>query len=174
MHASWDTERVSRPIGMFRDAQSKSAADARVHAPLGGLRRAAGPDRPPEVQSLFWISGVALLVLVIACANVLNLMLARALKRQREIAMRVALGVSRTRLLMQAVTEGTILALASGAAGLIVAHWGGAAVRALFIGSEPGVGDAPADRRTLLVVLGLSLLVGLVTGLAQVLLAQKG
>ena len=174
VHASWDMERVSRPIGMFRDAQAKSAADAGVRAPLGGLRRAAGPDRPPEVQSLFWISGVALLVLVIACANVMNLMLARALKRQREIAMRVALGVSRGRLLMQAVTEGTILALVSGVAGLLVAHFGGAAVRALFIGDVAAAGSVATDTRTLLVVFGLSLLVGLVTGLAQVLLAQKG
>src|SRR5687768_16845036 len=176
MHASWDTERVSRQIGMFRDAQSKSAADARVRAPLGGVRRAAGPDRPPEMQSLFWISGVALLVLVIACANVLNLMLARALKRQREIAMRIALGVSRARLLMQAVTEGTILALVSGVAGVIVAHFGGAAIRALFIGNGHGVGggSAATDTRSLLVVFGLSLLVGLVTGVAQLLLAQQG
>ena len=173
-HASWDTERVSRQVNMFRDAQAKTAADAGVRAPLGGLRRAAGPDRPPEVQSLFWISGVALLVLVIACANVLNLMLARAMKRQREIAMRVALGVSRSRLMMQAVTEGTILALASGAASLVVAHWGGAAIRGLFIGNEQGAEVAAADSRTLLVVVGLSLVVGLVTGLAQVLLAQKG
>ncbi|MGH7637354.1 MAG: ADOP family duplicated permease [Gemmatimonadaceae bacterium] len=174
MHASWDTERVSRQIGMFRDAQSKSAADARLRAPLGGVRRAAGPDRPPEMQSLFWISGVAFLVLVIACANVLNLMLARALKRQREIAMRVALGVSRGRLLMQAVTEGTILALVSGAAGLVVAHWGAAAIRALFIDDAQAVAGVATDIRTLLVVFGLSLLVGLVTGLAQLFLAQKG
>ncbi|HYC52699.1 MAG TPA: ABC transporter permease, partial [Gemmatimonadaceae bacterium] len=173
-HASWDTERESRQVNMFRDAQARTAADAGVRAPLGGLRRAAGPDRPPEMQSLFWISGVALLVLVIACANVLNLMLARAMKRQREIAMRVALGVSRARLVMQAITEGTILALASGAAGLIVAHWGGAAIRALFIGNDGGAAMAAADTRSLLVVLGLSLAVGLLTGLAQVLLAQQG
>ena len=174
VHASWDKERVSRTIGMFRDAQAKSAADAGVRAPLGGIRRAAGPDRPPEVQSLFWISGVALLVLVIACANVLNLMLARALKRQREIAMRVALGVSRGRLLMQAVTEGTILALVSGAAGLLVAHFGGAAVRALFIDNTHPTASVATDARTMAVVLALSLLVGLITGLAQVFLAQKG
>ena len=174
MHASWDTERVSRRIGMFRDAQAKSAADARVRAPLAGMRRAAGPDRPPELQSLFWISGVALLVLIIACANVMNLMLARALKRQREIAMRVALGVSRGRLIMQAVTEGTILALASGAAGLLVAHWGGAAIRALFIGNAHVAADVGLDTRTLAMVFGLSVLVGLVTGVAQIMLAQKG
>src|SRR5688572_13396974 len=174
-HASWETERVSRQINMFRDAQAKSAVEAKVRAPLGGLRRADGPDRPPEMQSLLWISGVALLVLVIACANVLNLMLARALKRQREMAMRIALGVSRARLLMQAVTEGTILALISGAAGLVVAPFGGSAIRILFIGNEQGAGSTAAtDTRTLLVVFGLSVLVGLVTGLAQVLLAQKG
>lgn len=173
-HSSWETERVSRQIGMFRDALAKSAVDAQLKAPLGGVRRAAGPDRPPEMQSLFWISGVALLVLVIACANVMNLMLARALKRQREIAMRVALGVSRARLLMQAVTEGTILALVSGVAGLVVAHWGGAAVRALFIENAQARHDVVTDGRTVALVLGLSLVVGLVTGLAQVLLAQKG
>ena len=174
-HASWETERASRQINMFRDAQAKSAAEAKVRARLGGLRRAGGPDRPPEVQSLLWISGVALLVLVIACANVLNLMLARALKRQREMAMRIALGVSRARLLMQAVTEGTILALISGAAGVAVAHFGGSAIRILFIGNEQGGGGTVAtDTRALLVVFGLSLLVGLVTGLAQVLFAQRG
>jgi putative ABC transport system permease protein len=173
-HASWETERVSRPIGMFRDAQAKSAVDASVRAPLGGVRRAAGPDRPPEMQSLFWISGVAILVLVIACANVLNLMLARALKRQREIAMRVALGVSRGRLLLQAVTEGTLLALASGIASLAVAHWGSAAVRSLFIGDAEAATTVVGDARTLALVFGVSVLIGLVTGLAQVPLAQKG
>jgi putative ABC transport system permease protein len=173
-HASWETERVSRPIGMFRDAQAKSAVDAGARTPLGGVRRAAGPDRPPEMQSLFWISGVAILVLVIACANVLNLMLARALKRQREIAMRVALGVSRGRLLLQAVTEGTLLALASGIASLAVAHWGSAAVRSLFIGDAEASTTVVGDARTLALVFGVSVLIGLVTGLAQVPLAQKG
>lgn len=172
--ASWETERASRTIGMFRDAQARSAVDARVRAPLAGMRRAAGPDRPPEVQSLFWISGVALLVLVIACANVLNLTLARAMKRQREIAMRIALGVSRTRLLAQAVIEATMLALASGVAGLIVAHWGGAAIRALFVDDASTAESIATDTRMLAVVFGLSMLIGISTGFAQLILAQRG
>ena len=172
-HASWDTERASRQIGMFRDAQSKSAADAQLRAPLAGVRRAAGPGRPVETQAMLWISGVAFLVLIIACANVMNLMLARTLKRQREVAMRVALGISSGRLVLQAAIEGTILALASGAAGLLVAQWGAALIAKLFLDDALAAGDSFIDGRTLKMVFAVSLGVGLLTGVGQVLLARS-
>jgi predicted permease len=173
MRASWDTERASRQVGMFRDAQAKSASEAQVRAPLAGVRRAAGPDRPVETQAMLWISGVAFLVLVIACANVMNLMLARTLKRQREVAMRIALGISRGRLVLQAAIEGTILALASGAAALLVAQWGAAVVARLFLDDELAPGASFVDRRTTMLALALSVGIGLLIGVGQVLLAQS-
>ena len=118
--------------------------------------------------SLYLLLGVVGLVLLIACANVANLLLSRAASRQKEIGLRLALGASRGRLIRQLLTESLLLSVLGGVLGLVfavwikdgllaVSDWGGRGMRAL----EPQL-----DWRVLGFTLGLSLLTGIIFGLA--------
>jgi predicted permease len=113
-------------------------------------------------------------VLLIACANVANLLLARAAGRQREIAIRLAIGASRMRLLSQLVIEGLLVGLAGGAAGLLFARWG-AKVLIRLMPSQlfPPQIDTSIDWRLVAFACAVSLLTGIACGLAPALQATR-
>lgn len=142
------------------------------HGIAGSLKAAAGPDPGLEARTLLWVAGVALIVLLIACANVANLFLARALRRRRETALRLALGVTRRRLVAQSLTESFVLSFIGCAGGVAIAQWGGATLSRLYIADAPSF-SVFSDWRTLAVAMAAALFASLVTGLAPIFLAKS-
>jgi len=122
---------------------------------------------------LFILLGAVGFVLLIACVNVANLVLARSTGRAREFAIRSALGASRGRMLRQLLTESTLIALAGGALGLLVAAWGTQAILGLVLDTLPRAQEVRVDARVLFFTLGISLLSGILFGLAPALRAAR-
>lgn len=162
---SWLAERAMDPSLAPLDV-------AQPHAVLGPTQAERGPEAGPGTHIGLWIGGVALIVLVVAAANVANLLLARAFRRRREIAVRLALGVSRRRLLGHLLAESLLLAGLGGAAGLVLAWAGGAALTRIF--TTDLVPAALTDPRTMVFCALLTLAVGVLTGLAPALPAWRG
>ncbi len=159
--------------GLFRNAYTGD------EAPFETARLALDPlwydDRGQEALEVAvsrWLLGVSLIVLLIAAANVANLLLARALQRRREVAVRLALGIPRGRLVRRVFVQSLLLAAAGGVAALAVAPLIAGLVRATLL-SDVEWTAAPIDGRILLVTAGLALATGLATGLVPALRASR-
>jgi len=146
----------------------------RLGVRLGPLAGALGSDlRPiPEATVSVWLVGVAGVLLLVACANVGGLLLLRALRRHREIAVRLALGMSRRRLAGSLLIESAVLAMLGGAGAVAVVVWGGAWMRGVLL-PDMAPGIAALDRDALVVSAACTIGTAFVTGLAPLLQLRR-
>ncbi|HEX9564478.1 MAG TPA: ABC transporter permease, partial [Gemmatimonadaceae bacterium] len=144
----------------LRQTGSGLRRDTATVARLGSIVKARGPgDLSDSVQVAERAGGVAVIVLLVAFANVVNLLLARAVRRRREIAVRLALGISASRLVRLLVTESVLLSIGAAVAALFGAWWGGALLRKLLM-PEVAWADDPLHWRVLLIGTAAALLAG--------------
>ena len=169
--------RLKPGITLARSQSDMTAIAGRLAQQYPETNRQLGAVVVPLKDQIVGNTGTALLVLLaaagcvllIACANVANLLLAKAAVREREMAIRTAMGAARGRLIIQMMTESVLLALAGGVLGLLLARLSMRVLVALIPTGLPGASQLSIDGRLLAFTLGISLLTGIVFGIAPAL-----
>ncbi|MQA90183.1 MAG: FtsX-like permease family protein [Gemmatimonas sp.] len=150
--------------GRAEDPTVSPSPDPEAEVIAAPVIEARGPLASSESKVAIWLAAISLIVLLIACANIANLLLARATRQQRELGLRLALGSSRGRLLAQVATESLLLALLGGATAILVTRVAGGVIRQTLLPDVPW--DAPgADLRIIVIALLLAIIAGLAAGL---------
>lgn len=164
--ARGDMDRVSRQLAaMYPDINSNQKANL-----VPFKEEIVGDVRPV----LLILLGAVGFVLLIACVNVANLLLARSTSRQREFAIRLAIGAGQARMIRQLLTESILLALIGGALGLLLAKFGTAAAIAAMPRTMPRAEEIGLDWRVLLFTLAVAIIAGILFGLAPALRMRRG
>lgn len=177
-------------IGRLRAAVSQQQAQAEMHNIAANLRQQymQGADATNwdllltsfreqvvgDISTMLWIVMLVVgFVLLIACANVANLLLARAAARQKEIAVRTALGARRWRIIRQLLTESMLLSVVGGAFGLLIGYWGVKALVALNEDRIPRAHEISLDWKVLLFTFGVSIVTGVLFGIVPAIQTTK-
>ena len=157
-----------------RGGEGESRIDTTITVVTGPLAEALGPSIEPrrEVAIAARLGAVVTILLLIACANVANLLLARGIQRRRQIGIRLALGLSRARLVGQLLIESLVLGAIGGAFGVLIAAWGGAALRSMLMPETHWAG-APFDVRVAIYTALITVVVGLLAGAVPALHASN-
>lgn len=171
-----DRERIAEELNaIYHRSDVRGRSRTRNRVAVASPTSTAAMRDAVQVQNAtlsVWLAVLAGIVLIIACANVASLLLTRAVRRRREISVRLALGVSRGRLVRMLMTESVLLAAMGGFAGLLIAHWGSRLVRSA-LGGDLTANSATFDGRVLLVTLFATILTAVACGIVPAVQATR-
>lgn len=169
--ASFQQAQEQATIAYLNGRPSSTSGGPEFNILIGPIQGARGPKLGRDAVMAEWLGGVGAIVLLIACLNVANLLFARAIRRRREVAIRLAIGAGRGRLVRQLLVEGLLLSALGAAGAVVIVLIAGAPLQAMAL---PNAVAAPAaDPRVLGFTLGLAILTGVLSSLIPAMQATR-